>query len=182
DFDSAEPFLRRAVDEGQIPSAYGDLANVLWDRSDDGTDEQREDREESLNLLRTAIGLAHVAKSTLDMLLDLATEDENAEAEQLLREAGEKHPENPAVLTSLSTLLIESDDPDQAREWLDKLLNLPRRSLDDDAFGRRALLSLDIDDFEERYEVAIDQVNSGESGKQAEAAVFLREVIAKDPR
>ncbi len=182
DFDAAEPFLRRAVDEGEIPSAYGDLANVLWDRSDDGTDEQREDREEAMKLLRTAVDLAHVAKTTLDMLLDLATEDENEEAEQLLRLAGEKHADNPAVLTSLTTLLIEGEEPDQAREWLEKLLALPRRSLDDDAFGRRALLGLEIDDFEERYEVAIDQVNSGDAGKQAEAAVFLREVIAKDAR
>lgn len=182
DFDAAEPFLRRAVDEGQIPSAFGDLANVLWDRSDDDTDEQREDREDAMNLLRTSVGLAHVAKSTLDMILDLATEDQHEEAIALLRTAGEKHPENPAVLTSLATFLIESDEPDQAREWLEKLLALPRRSLDDDAFARRAMLALDIDDFEERYEQAIDQVNSQEPAKQAQAAVFLREVIAKDPR
>ncbi|MFO7566146.1 MAG: tetratricopeptide repeat protein [Enhygromyxa sp.] len=182
DFDAAEPFLRRAVDEGQIPSAYGDLANVLWDRSDDDTEEQREDREEAMTLLRTSVGLAHVAKSTLDMLLDLATEEEHEEAEQLLRSAGEKHPENPAVLTSLATLLIESEEPEQAREWLDKLLALPRRSLDDDAFARRAVLALDIEDFEERYEQAIDQVNSQKPGEQAKAAVFLREVIAKDAR
>lgn len=182
DFDAAEPFLRRSVDEGQIPSAYGDLANVLWDRSEDGTGEQREDREESINLLRTAVGLGHVAKSSLDMLLDLATEEDSEDAKQLLRLAGEKHPNNPAVLTSLATFLIENDDPDQARAALTKLLSLPGRSLDDDAFARRALLSLDVPDFEERYEVAIDQVNSGESGKQAQAAVFLREVIAKDPR
>jgi tetratricopeptide (TPR) repeat protein len=182
DFDAAEPFLRRAVDEGQIPSAYGDLANTLWDRSEEGTDEHREDREEAFGLLRTAVGLAHVAKSTLDMLLDLASEGEHDDAEPLLREAGEKHPQNPAVLTSIATLLIESDEPEQAREWLDKLLELPGRSLDDDAFGRRAKLGLDIADFEERYEVAIDQVNSGEAAKQAQAAVFLREVIAKDPR
>jgi Tfp pilus assembly protein PilF len=114
--------------------------------------------------------------------LDLATEDENEEAQKLLEAAGEKHPENPAVLTSLATLLIESDEPEQARAWLEKLLALPRRSLDDDAFARRAKLGLDIPDFEERYEQAIDQVNSQEPGKQAQAAVFLREVIAKDPR
>lgn len=182
DFDAAEPFLRRAVDEGQIPSAFGDLANVLWDRSEDDTDEQREDREEALKLLRTSVGLVHVAKSTLDMLLDLATEDGHEEAEQLLRGAGEKHPDNPAVLTSLATLLIESEEPEQAREWLDKLLALPRRSLDDDAFARRAKLALDVEDFEERYEQAIDQVNSQKPTEQAQAAVFLREVIAKDQR
>jgi Tfp pilus assembly protein PilF len=182
DFDSADPFLRRAVDEGQIPSAYGDLANVLWDRSEDGTDEQREDREEAMNLLRASVGLAHVAKSTLDMLLDLATEEEHAEAQALLRTAGEQHADNPAVLTSLATLLIEGDEPDQARAWLQKLLALPRRSLDDDAFARRALLGLELEDFEARYEVAIDQVNSGDAAKQAKAAVFLREVLARDPQ
>jgi tetratricopeptide (TPR) repeat protein len=182
DFDAAEPFLRRAVDEGQIPSAYGDLANVLWDRSDDDTSDQTEDREEAMTLLRTSVGLVHVAKSTLDMLLDLATEDEHEEATALLREAGDKHADNPAVLTALATLLLEDEDPEQARPWLDKLLALPRRTLDDDAFARRAVLGLDIDDFEDRYEQAIDQVNSGSAAKQAEAAVFLREVIAKDPR
>jgi Tfp pilus assembly protein PilF len=182
DFDSAEPFLRRAIDEGQIPSAYGDLANVLWDRSEADTEEQREDREDAMNLLRTSVGLTHVAKSTLDMLLDLATEEEHDESEQLLRAAGEKHPDNPAVLTSLATLMMENEESEQARVWLEKLLALPRRSLDDDAFARRAMLGLDIPDFEDRYEQAIDQVNSQEPGKQAQAAVFLREVIAKDPR
>lgn len=182
DFDAAEPFLRRAVDEGQIPSAYGDLANVLWDRSDDDTDEQKEDREEAMNLLETAVGLNHVAKSTLEMLLDLATEEEDDKAAELLATAGEKHEQNPAVLTSLATFRLEGEEPEKARAWLDKLLALPRRTLDDDAFGRRALLSLDIDDFEDRYEKAIDQVNSGDPSRQGEAAKFLREVIAKDAR
>lgn len=182
DFDAAEPFLRRAVDEGQIPSAYGDLANVLWDRSDDDTDEQKEDREEAMKLLETAVGLRHVAKSTIDMLLDLGSDDGDERAGSLLEQSGNKHPENPAVLTALATLALEGDDPEPARQWLQKLLSLPRRSLDDDAFARRALLGLDLDDFEERYEAAIDQVNSGEAKQQALAAVFLREVIAKDPR
>lgn len=182
DFDSAEPFLRRAVDEGQIASAYGDLANVLWDRSDDDTAEQGEDREEAMGLLATAVGLRHVAKSTLDMLLDLSTDEGHEDAEKLLRQAGETHADNPAVLTSLATLLLDSDEPDQAREWLDKLLALPRRSLDDDAFGRRAVLALEIPDFEDRYEAAIDGVNGSTAKQQSDAAVFLREVIAKDPR
>jgi tetratricopeptide (TPR) repeat protein len=182
DFDAAEPFLRRAVDEGQIPSAYGDLANVLWDRSEDGTDEQREDREEAMNLLETAVGLRHVAKSTIDMLLDLGTDDGHERANKLLHQSGAKHPDNPAVLTALATLSLESDEPDGAREWLEKLLALPRRSLDDDAFARRALLGLDIDEFEEKYEAAIDQVNSGNPAHQQKAAVFLREVIGKDSR
>ena len=182
DFDSAEPFLRRAVDEGQIPSAYGDLANVLWDRSDDDTDEQREDREESMTLLRTAIGLRHVAKSAIDMLLDLASEEDDDAAHGLLVQAGEQHPQNPAVLTALATLALDGEEPEDARPWLQKLLALPRLSLDDDAFARRSLLSLDLDDFEDRYEAAIDQVNSNDPSKQATAAVFLREVIAKDAR
>ncbi|NVB41260.1 tetratricopeptide repeat protein [Pseudenhygromyxa sp. WMMC2535] len=182
DFDAAEPFLRRAVDEGQIPSAYGDLANVLWDRSDDDTSEQGEDREEAMKLLETAVGLAHVAKTALEMLLDLAVEEEDEKAIALLEAAGEKHGQNPAVLTSLATLRLEGEDPQEARPWLEKLLALPRRSLDDDAFGRRALLALELDDFEARYEAAIDQVNSGDLGKRNEAAVFLREVVAKDAR
>lgn len=182
DFDAAEPFLRRAVDEGQIPSAFGDLANVLWDRSEDDTDEQKEDREEAMKLLETAVGLRHVAKSSIDMLLDLATDDGNGRAVALLNQSGEQHGENAAVLTALATFELDGDDTEAARGWLTKLLALPRRSLDDDAFARRALLGLDLADFEERYEAAIDQVNSGKPGDQAKAAVFMREVIAKDPR
>jgi tetratricopeptide (TPR) repeat protein len=182
DFDAAEPFLRRAVDEGKVPSAFGDLANVLWDRSEDDTPEQREDREEALNLLETAVGLPHVAKSTIDMLLDLGSDDGHERASSLLEQSGSKHPENPAVLTALATLALEGEDPEPARAWLQKLLALPRRSLDDDAFARRALLGLDLADFEERYEAAIDQVNSGDPKQQGKSAVFLREVIAKDPR
>jgi tetratricopeptide (TPR) repeat protein len=182
DFDAAEPFLRRAVDEGKVPSAFGDLANVLWDRSEDGTPEQGEDREEALNLLETAVGLPHVAKSTIDMLLDLGSDDGHGRASSLLEQSGSKHPDNPAVLTALATLALEGEDPEPARAWLQKLLALPRRSLDDDAFARRALLGLDLADFEERYEAAIDQVNSGDPKQQAKSAVFLREVIAKDPR
>lgn len=182
DFDAAEPFLRRAVEEGKIPSAYGDLANVLWDRSDDDTDEQKEDREEAMTLLATAVGLNHVAKSAIEMLLDLAMEEEDDKATELLLGAGEKHATNAAVLTSLTTFYVEGENPEEARPWLEKLLALPRRSLDDDAFARRTMLALEIEDFEERYEVAIDNVNSGDPGKQNEAAVFLREVIAKDAR
>lgn len=182
DFDSAEPFLRRAIDEGKIPSAYGDLANVLWDRSEDGADEQKEDREESLALLRVAVGLPHVAKSTLDMLLDLWEEERSEEAKDMLLAAGAKHVENPAVLSVVANLYLAGDEPEQARSWLDKLIALPRRSLDDDAFARRALLSIDIDDFEDRYDAAIDKVNGGDSKAQTEAAVFLREIIARDPR
>ncbi|MFV8755269.1 tetratricopeptide repeat protein [Nannocystaceae bacterium ST9] len=182
DFDSAEPFLRRAIDEGKIPSAFGDLANVLWDRSEADTDEQKEDREESLGLLRVAVGLPHVAKSTLDMLLDLWEEESSEEAKDMLLAAADKHAENPAVLTVVANLYLAGDEPQQARPWLDKLIALPRRSLDDDAFARRALLTLDIEDFEDRYDAAIDKVNGGDRKAQAEAAVFLREIIARDSR
>lgn len=182
DFDSAEPFLRRAVDEGKIPSAYGDLANVLWDRSEEGTDEHKEDREEALGLLRVAVGLPHVAKSTLDMLLDLWEEEQSEEAKDMLLTAGNEQGNNPAVLTVVSNLYLNGDEPQQARPWLTKLLGLQNRSLDDDAFARRAMLGLDLEDFEERYEAAIDKVNGGDRKAQAEAAVFLREIIARDPR
>lgn len=182
DFDAAEPFLRRAVDEGKIPSAYGDLANVLWDRSEEGTDEHREDREEALGLLRVAVGLPHVAKSSLDMLLDLWEEEQSEEAKDMLLAAGNNHAGNPAVLTVVSNLYLNGDEPQQARPWLQKLLGLQNRSLDDDAFARRAMLTLDVEDFEERYEAAIDKVNGGDRQAQAEAALFLREIIARDPR
>ena len=182
DFDSADPFLRRAIDEGKIPSAYGDLANVLWDRSEEGSEEQKEDREEALGLLRVAVGLQHVAKSALDMLLDLWEEEESEEAKDMLMAAGEKHASNPAVLTVVANLYLNGDEPEQARPWLDKLLAVANRSLDDDAFARRALLTLDVDDFEERYEAALDKVNGGDRKAQTEAAVFLREIIARDPR
>src|SRR5690606_37871294 len=44
-FDEAEPFLRRSIEEGPVASAYGDLANVLWDRSDASSTQGLEDRE-----------------------------------------------------------------------------------------------------------------------------------------
>jgi tetratricopeptide (TPR) repeat protein len=100
----------------------------------------------------------------------------------MLLAAGAKHAENPAVLTVVANLYLNGDEPEQARPWLDKLIALPRRSLDDDAFARRALLSIDIDDFEDRYDAAIDKVNGGDAKTQTEAAVFLREIIARDPR
>src|SRR5690606_1435600 len=70
-FDEAEPFLRRSIEEGPVASAYGDLANVLWDRSDASSTQGLEDREEALNLLERAVSSTTIAKSTLDMLLDL---------------------------------------------------------------------------------------------------------------
>jgi tetratricopeptide (TPR) repeat protein len=95
-FDEAEPFLRRAIEEGKVPSAYGDLANVLWDR--DGGAAAGEDREEALTLLRAAVDLPTLAKSTLDILLDLHEEEKNEEATKLLLRAAEKHPTDATVL------------------------------------------------------------------------------------
>jgi tetratricopeptide (TPR) repeat protein len=181
-FDEAEPFLRRAVDEGQVASAYGDLANVMWDRADDEDDQGKEDREEAMSLLRTAVESSRIAKSTLDMLLDLHEEDKSEEATLLLLKAAEQHPTSATVLRYVATMYLDGDDPAKAREYLEKILALPRRSLDDDAFARRGRLTLDVDDFDEHYDQAIEQVRSGDAATQAKAAKFLREIIAKDDR
>ncbi len=179
-FDEAEPFLRRAIDEGKVPSAYGDLANVLWDRAEG--DSAEEDQQEALSLLRAAVGLPSLAKSSLDMLLDLHEEEKREDATVLLLEAAEKHPTDATVLRYVATMYLEGDDPPKARDYLEKLLALPRRTLDDDAFARRGRLTLDVEDFEERYDAAIESVRSGDGKRQTEAAKFLREVIARDNR
>ncbi|MBC8067515.1 MAG: tetratricopeptide repeat protein, partial [Deltaproteobacteria bacterium] len=179
-FDEAEPFLRRAIEEGKVPSAYGDLANVLWDR--DAGAAAGEDREEALALLRLAVELPSIAKSSLDILLDLHEEEKNEEATVLLLRAAEKHPGDATVLRYVATMYLEGDDPTKAREYLEKLLALPRRTLDDDAFARRGRLTLDIEEFEERYDAAIEQVRSGDAKQATQAARFLREIIARDER
>ncbi|HEY8375891.1 MAG TPA: tetratricopeptide repeat protein, partial [Nannocystis sp.] len=181
-FDEAEPFLRRAVEEGKVPSAYGDLANVLWETTETDPKKIQEDREEALSLLAQAVELPAIAKSTLDMLLDLHEEEKLERATALLLRAAEKHSNNATVLRYVASMYLEGDNPPAARPYLDAILKLPRRSLDDDAFARRAILSLDVEDFEERYDQAIDFVRSGEPQKQLEAAKFLREIIARDPR
>ncbi|MCX4245892.1 tetratricopeptide repeat protein [Paraliomyxa miuraensis] len=180
-FDEAEPFLRRAVDEGQVATAYGDLANVLWDRADDD-DQGQEDREEAMSLLRTAVESSRIAKSTLDMLLDLHEEDKNEDATLLLLRAAEQHPQSATVLRYVATMYLDGDDPEKARESLEKILALPRRTLDDDAFARRGRLQLDLEDFEDRYDEAIEQVRSGDAAAQTKAAKLMREIIAKDDR
>lgn len=181
-FDEAEPFLRRAVDEGKVPSAYGDLANVLWDTSETDPAKIREDHDEALALLAQAIDLPNIAKSTLDMLLDLHEEEKVEKATGLLLRAAERHPQNATVLRYVASLYLDGDNPPAARPYLDAMLAVPRRSLDDDAFARRAILSLDVEDFEDRYDAAIDSVRADDPRKQAAAAKFLREVIARDPR
>lgn len=180
-FDEAEPFLRRAVDEGQVASAYGDLANVLWDRAEDD-DQGKEDREEAMTLLRTAVESSRIAKSTLDMLLDLHEEDKSEEATMLLLKAAEQHAQSATVLRYVATMYLDGDDPEKAREYLDQILALPRRTLDDDAFARRGRLQLDVEDFDERYDEALEQVRSGDAAAQAKAAKLMREIIAKDER
>ena len=179
-FDEAEPFLRRAVEEGKVPSAYGDLANVLWDRGDADTDAGKEDRAEALTLLTAAIELPNVAKSSLDMLLDLWDEEGVERARELLISAGERHGDKAHVLTAVASLYLDGDEPAQARPLLERMLKLSRRSLDDDAFARRQLLSLDMENFDDRYDAAVTAIESGEADPVKEAAVFMREVIAKD--
>jgi tetratricopeptide (TPR) repeat protein len=180
-FDEAEPFLRRAVEEGQVPSAYGDLANVMWDRAE-SDDTGKEDREEAMALLRQSVDKGRLAKSTLDMLLDLHEEEGNEEATKLLLSAAEKLPTSATVLRYVATMYLDGDEPEKAREFLGKMLALPRRTLDDDAFARRGRLQLDVEDFEDRYDAAVDGVRSGDAAKMAEAAKFLRTIIAKDDR
>jgi tetratricopeptide (TPR) repeat protein len=179
-FDEAEPFLRRAVDEGQVPSAYGDLANVLWDRGEE--DDEDDDRKEAMSLLEQAVERPAIAKSTLDMLIDLHEEEKNENATMLLLRAAQAHPQNATVLRYVATMYLDGDDPQKAGEYLDRILALPRRTLDDDAFARRGRLTLGIDDFEDRYDDAIEKVRSGSPEDTIEAAKFLREVIAADDK
>ena len=181
-FDQAEPFLRRAVEEGQVPSAYGDLANVLWDTAETEPAKIREDKEEALALLAQAIDQPALAKSTLDMLLDLHEEEKLEAATRLLLRAAEKHPQNATVLRYGASMYLDGDNPVAARPYLDKILALPRRSLDDDAFARRSILALEIEDFEDRYDAAIDAVRGDDNSAKQGAAKFLRELIARDPR
>lgn len=181
-FDEAEPFLRRAVEEGKIPSAYGDLANVLWDTSESEPAKIQEDREEAIALLAAAIDQPVLAKSSLDMLLDLHEEEKVERATALLLQAAEKHPQNATVLRYVASMYLDGDNPLAARPYLDAILALQRRSLDDDAFARRSILTLDVDDFEDRYDQAIDAVRSDDPQRQHSAAKFLREIIARDPR
>lgn len=179
-FDEAEPFLRRAIEDGKVPSAYGDLANVLWDRA--GDDGSKEDRGEALSLLRTAIDRPQVAQSTLDMLLDLHEDEKLEQATLLMLKAADLHPSNGTVQRYAATMYLDGDDPSKARPFLDKILELDRRTLDDDAFARRGILSLEFEEFDDRYDAAIEAVRSDDPATAADAAKFLREVIAKEPK
>jgi tetratricopeptide (TPR) repeat protein len=181
-FDEAEPFLRRAVEEGKIPSAYGDLANVLWETTESDPKKVAEDRAEAVSLLAQAIEQPALAKSTLDILLDLHEEEKLEKATALLLRAAEKHNQNAMALRYVASMYLDGDNPLAARPYLEAILNLPRRTLDDDAFARRAVLTLDLEDFEDRYDQAIDYVRSGDKQKQLAASRFLREIIARDPR
>ena len=181
-FDEAEPFLRRSIDEGKVASAFGDLANVLWDRADGDDDQGKEDRREAMKLLKAAVEADAIAKSTLDMLLDLHEEEKHDEATQLLLDAAKKHPRSATVLRYAATMYLDGDDPSKAREFLDKILALPRRSLDDDAFARRGRLQLDVEEFDDKYDEAIEQVRSADPEQTTNAAKFLRDIIAKDER
>jgi tetratricopeptide (TPR) repeat protein len=181
DFDGAEPFLRRAVDEGPVPSAFGDLANILWDR-DEGS-QQAEDRQDAMDLLRRAVQeQPHVAKSTLDMLLDLHEEEGLEDATKLLLEAGEKHSGNAEVLKAISNMYLDGDEPKRAIPFLEKIMQLPKHSLDDEAFARRNRLAVSVENFEELYDGAVDKVHSNEPAQQADAARFMRQIIDLDDR
>jgi tetratricopeptide (TPR) repeat protein len=181
-FDEAEPFLRRAIDDGKVASAYGDLANVLWDRGDSDDGQPSEDRQEAMELLRTAVEDGRLAKSALDMLLDLHEDEKSEQATLLLLKAAEKFPKSATVLRYVATMYLDGDDPPKAREYLERMLALPRRTLDDDAFARRGRLQLDVEDFDEKYDEAIEQVRGGDVAGKTAAAKFLRQIIAKDER
>ncbi len=185
-FDEAEPFLRRSIEEGKVPTAYGDLANVLWDRNSGAEDQGSEDRDEAMALLRTAVTLDGIGKSTLDMLLDLHEDDGIEEATKLLQEAAEKFSGSATVLRYVASMHLDDEDDDDAADkakvYIEKILELPRRSLDDDAFARRGLLQITMDDFEDRYDTAMEQVRSGDADPSAQAAKFMREVIAADEK
>ena len=185
-FDEAEPFLRRAVEEGKVPSAFGDLANVLWDRAGDDDDQGKEDRGEAMELLRTAVTLDGIGKSALDMLLDLHEDEGIEEATKLLHAAAERFDQSATVLRYVASMYLDDEDDDdasaKAKDYLEKILALPRRTLDDDAFARRGMLQVTMDDFEDRYDEAMEQVRSGDKAQSAEAAKFLREVIAADEK
>ncbi|MEM6290294.1 MAG: tetratricopeptide repeat protein [Myxococcota bacterium] len=185
-FDESEPFLRRAIDEGKVPSAFGDLANVLWDRSEGDGDQANEDREEAMTLLRQAMELDGIGKSTLDMLLDLHEDEGLEEATNLLLKAAEKYNQSATVLRYVASMYLddeENDDaPGKAKTFLEQILELPRRSLDDDAFARRGILQITVEDFEDKYDAAMDGVRSGDAEKTAEAARFMREIIGLDDK
>jgi predicted Zn-dependent protease len=116
------------------------------------------------------------------MLLDLHEEEKIEDATKLLLRAAENHGQNPGVLRYVASMYLEGDNPEAARPYLDQILQIAGRSLDDDAFARRSLLALNLEDFEDRYDEAIDKVRSNDVGAQTEASVFLREVIAREPR
>ena len=181
-FDQAEPFLRRAVEEGKVPSAFGDLANVLWDTAETEPARIKEDKDEALALLKQAIEQPTLAKSSLDMLLDLHEEEKLEVATGMLLRAAEKHPQNATVLRYVASMYLDGDNPLAARPYLDAILALPRRTLDDDAFARRAILTLEVEDFEDRYDQTIDAVRGENPTAKQAAAKFLREIIARDPR
>src|SRR5690606_21442255 len=155
-----------------------DLANVLWDRGEGDEGAGSEDRDEALQLLRTAVEEGRLAKSALDMLLDLHEEEKSEEATLLLLKAAEKYPTSATVLRYVATMYLGGDAPHKAREYLARLLAGPRRSLDDDAVARRGRMQLDVEDFDEKYDEAIEQVRSGDKDKQIAAAKFLRQIIA----
>jgi tetratricopeptide (TPR) repeat protein len=156
-FDEAEPFLRRAVDEGKVPSAYGDLANVLWDTARPSPPRSRRTARRRWPCSPRRSSCPTLAKSTLDMLLDLHEEDKVEAGHRLLLKAAERTRRTPPCCAT-SPACTSTATTRRPRAPTSTILALPRRSLDDDAFARRAMLTLEVEDFEDRYDAAIDAV------------------------
>ena len=83
-------------------------------------------------------------------MLDLHEEEGNAEATKLLIECGEKFDKAPTVQRYVATMYVDGDDPSRALPYLERILELGNRTLDDDAFARRARLELTVDNFEDQ--------------------------------
>lgn len=180
-FELAEPILRRAIEEDTAPSAFGDLAHVLWHTRETEPARIEAKRAEALDLLARALGGSPLSESTLMMLL-VVHESGLVGASGLLLRAAEKHPQDATVLRHVARMYLDGDDPSAARPYLDAILALPRRSRDDEAFARRAILTLSVHDFEARYSCANDAARGEDPTARLAAADFLREVITREPR
>jgi hypothetical protein len=126
-FDEAEPFLRRAVEEGKVPSAYGDLANVLWDIARRARQDRGGPRGGAQPCSRRRSSSRQLAKSTLDMLLDLHEEEKLEPPPACCCTAAEKHPQNATVLRYLASMYLDGDNP-RGRPPLPRRRSSPSRA------------------------------------------------------
>ena len=183
-FDESEPFLRRAVDEGKVPSAFGDLANVLWDRADGDNNQGKEDRAEAMKLLETAVAQSahrqvHAGHAAGPPRGRRRREGHQAAARSRREALGQR---DGAALRRIDVLWTETI-PSKAGPFLQQILELPRRSLDDDAFARRGQLDAGGRGLRRPVRRRHRTGAFGRCADQAkEAAVFLREVIGKDEK